>query len=57
MNMSSKIRAKMQVLVGRIKQRLGLATGNQRLRGAGRSDQVLGNLKQAGEKAKNAFKR
>ncbi|MGN9786539.1 CsbD family protein [Nonomuraea sp. ZG12] len=57
MSTSSKIRAKAQVLLGRVKQRLGLATGDQRLRSAGRNDQVMGNLKQAGEKAKNAFRR
>jgi uncharacterized protein YjbJ (UPF0337 family) len=57
MSTSSKIKAKAQVLLGKVKQRLGLATGDQRLRRAGTSDQAMGNLKQVGEKARNAFKR
>jgi uncharacterized protein YjbJ (UPF0337 family) len=57
MSLSRKIKDKAQVIKGRARQRLGLATGNQRLQVAGKTDQVLGNLKQAGEKAKDAFKR
>jgi uncharacterized protein YjbJ (UPF0337 family) len=57
MSLSRKIRNKAQVIMGWARQRLGLATGNQRLQAAGKTDQVMGNLKRVGEKAKDAFKR
>jgi uncharacterized protein YjbJ (UPF0337 family) len=57
MSLSRKIRDKVQAIKGRAKQRFGRATGNQRLTTEGKTDRVLGNLKQSGEKAKDAFKR
>ncbi|WP_424534289.1 CsbD family protein [Sphaerisporangium viridialbum] len=57
MSLSRKIRDKAQAVRGWARQRLGRATGNQRLQGAGKSDRVVGNLKQAGGKVKDAFKR
>ncbi|MDT0447713.1 CsbD family protein [Streptomyces hesseae] len=56
MNLAKKIRDKKQVLHGRIKQSLGRATRNRRLQTEGKTDRVAGNLKQSGEKAKDAFK-
>ncbi|ARZ72462.1 CsbD family protein [Streptomyces sp. HU2014] len=56
MSLAKKIRDKKQVLHGRIKQTLGRVTGSRRLRTEGRTDRAEGNLKQSGEKAKDAFK-
>jgi uncharacterized protein YjbJ (UPF0337 family) len=57
MSLAKKIKDKKQALKGRIKQGAGRATGNERLKTEGRTDRVAGNLKQSGEKAKDAFKR
>jgi uncharacterized protein YjbJ (UPF0337 family) len=57
MSPSRKISDKAQVVKGWAWQRLSLATGSQRPQVAGRTDQVMGNMKQFGEKVKNAFKR
>jgi uncharacterized protein YjbJ (UPF0337 family) len=53
---ANKFRAKMQVLRGRIKRDTGQVTGSGRLQAEGRADEVMGNLKQAGEKVKDAFR-
>lgn len=42
---------------GKIKEGLGKVTGDEDLETEGKADQVEGNLKQAGEKIKDAFKR
>lgn len=57
--MSNKDKAKnaTQVLKGKAKEAAGKASGNQRLEADGKTDQVEGNLKQAGEKVKDAFKK
>ncbi|MBT2235791.1 CsbD family protein [Nonomuraea sp. NEAU-A123] len=57
MSLGRKIRDRAQVVKGWARQRLGRATGNQRLQAEGKTDRVVGNLKQAGGKAKDAFKR
>ena len=41
---------------GKVKVAAGAAGGNDKLRAKGKSDQMKGNLKQAGEKLKDAFK-
>ncbi len=41
---------------GKAKETVGKATGNDHLRAKGKADQMKGNLKQAGEKVKDAFK-
>ncbi|MEW1955315.1 CsbD family protein [Terrabacter sp. NPDC080008] len=41
---------------GKIKEGTGKATGNESLEAEGKGDQVGANLKQAGEKVKDAFK-
>jgi len=53
---ADKSRDKAQVLRGRIKQNTGEVTGNRRLQAEGSADKVMGNLKQAGEKVKDAFR-
>jgi uncharacterized protein YjbJ (UPF0337 family) len=57
MSRGRKITGKAQAIKGWVRQRLGRATGNRRLQAEGKTDRVVGNLKQAGGKVKNAFKR
>jgi len=40
---------------GKLKEAAGKLSGNDKLRAEGRADQTKGNLKQAGEKVKDAF--
>ncbi len=56
MSFADKFRDKVQVLRGRIKRNTGEVTGSGRLQAEGRADEVMGNLKQAGEKVKDAFR-
>jgi uncharacterized protein YjbJ (UPF0337 family) len=42
---------------GKAKDAVGRATGNKDLETEGKSDQLAGHLKQAGEKVKDAIKR
>ena len=56
MSFADKFRDKAQVLRGRIKRDAGDVTGNRRLQAEGSADKVMGNLKQAGEKVKDAFR-
>jgi uncharacterized protein YjbJ (UPF0337 family) len=42
---------------GKIKKKTGRAVGNPRLEAEGQADETAGNLKQAGEKVKDAFKK
>jgi uncharacterized protein YjbJ (UPF0337 family) len=57
MSLGRKIRDRAQAVKGWVRQRLGRATGNQRLQVEGKTDRVVGNLRQAGGKVKDAFKR
>ncbi|WP_371749899.1 CsbD family protein [Streptomyces sp. NBC_01283] len=57
MSTGNTIRNKVQAFKGRITQRVGRGTRNKRLEREGRTDRMSGNLKQAGDKAKNAFRR
>jgi uncharacterized protein YjbJ (UPF0337 family) len=52
----NKARNKAQELKGQVKEGTGRATGNRSLEAEGRADQVKANLKQAGEKVKDAFR-
>jgi uncharacterized protein YjbJ (UPF0337 family) len=45
-----------QELKGKVKEAAGRAIGDDELRAKGKADQMKGNLKQAGEKVKDAFK-
>lgn len=56
MSFADKFRDKLQVLRGHIKRDTGKVTGSGRLQAEGRADEVMGNLKQAGEKVKDAFR-
>ena len=56
MSFANKFRDKTQVLRGRVKRDIGQVTGNRRLQAEGSVDEVMGNLKQAGEKVKDAFR-
>ena len=51
-----KAKNKTQSVKGQVKEKVGEATGNDRLRTKGKTDQAKGNLKQAGEKVKDAFR-
>jgi uncharacterized protein YjbJ (UPF0337 family) len=42
---------------GKVKEATGAVTGDDKLRAKGKADQVKGNLKQAGENVKDAFKK
>jgi uncharacterized protein YjbJ (UPF0337 family) len=56
MGRADKLRNSAQSLTGRLKEGTGRAVGNRRLRRKGRREQAGGDLKQAGEKAKDAFR-
>jgi len=55
MGWRDKLRDKMQSGKGKTKEATGEATGDPVLRAEGKGDQVAGDLKQAGEKVKDAF--
>jgi uncharacterized protein YjbJ (UPF0337 family) len=51
-----KLKNKTEELGGKGKEALGDATDDRDLQAEGQKDQTKGNLKQAGEKVKDAFK-
>jgi uncharacterized protein YjbJ (UPF0337 family) len=51
-----KLKNKAQELAGEGKESVGDATDNRDLQAEGEKDKAAGNLKQAGEKVKDAFK-
>jgi uncharacterized protein YjbJ (UPF0337 family) len=51
-----KMKDKAEELAGKGKEAVGDATDNRDLQAEGQADQTKGNLKQAGEKVKDAFK-
>ncbi len=51
-----KMKNKAEELSGKGKEAVGDATGDRDLQAEGRKDQASGNVKQAGEKIKDAFK-
>jgi uncharacterized protein YjbJ (UPF0337 family) len=55
MGNKAKLRNVVQTLRGKLKEGTGRRTGNNSLRAEGVTDQMKGNLKQAGEKVKDAF--
>lgn len=57
MSAKGKAKDKAQAAKGKLKKRAGKAIGDPVLEGEGKADQVKGNLKQAGEKAKDAVKK
>ena len=56
MSTSDKISNKTEELTGKVKEGVGDATDDESLEKEGKVDQAKGNLKQAGEKVKDAFK-
>lgn len=50
-----KAKNKVQEATGQVKETAGKATGDDQLRAEGKADQTKGNLKQAGEKIKDAL--
>ena len=56
MGLDDKIDNKMEDLGGKAKEGVGSATGDEELQAQGKGDQAKSDLKQAGEKVKDAFK-
>jgi uncharacterized protein YjbJ (UPF0337 family) len=54
---TDKAKNKVDNVAGKAKEALGKATGDARTRDEGRGDQAKSNLKDAGEKVKDAFKK
>jgi uncharacterized protein YjbJ (UPF0337 family) len=52
----NKIKNKVQEVKGKAKEKIGDHTDDSDLEAEGRADQTKANLKQAGEKVKDAFK-
>ena len=52
----NKTRNAAQKVKGQVKETAGRATGDQRLEAEGRADKTRANLKQAGEKVKDAVR-
>ncbi len=56
MGTDDKIDNKSEEFGGKLKEGVGRATGDEELEAQGQGDQAKSNLKQAGEKVKDAFK-
>jgi len=52
-----KIQNKAEALGGKVKEGVGRATDDEELEAQGRADQAKADIKQAGEKVKDAFRR
>ncbi|MCA1824098.1 MAG: CsbD family protein [Mycobacteriales bacterium] len=52
---ADKLSNKAEELKGDVKEAVGEATNDQSLENEGKKDQFTGNIKQAGEKVKDAF--
>jgi uncharacterized protein YjbJ (UPF0337 family) len=57
MGWTDKLKNKKDETEGAAKENLGKATGDEQMQREGQSDQSVSNLKQAGEKVKDAFKK
>ena len=57
MSAADKAKNKIQAAKGKVKKDTGKALDDPYMEGEGKADQVKGNLKQAGEKGKDAFKK
>jgi uncharacterized protein YjbJ (UPF0337 family) len=53
---TDKVKNQVESLTGKGKEKVGEATGDKDLQAEGGTDQAKGDLKQAGEKVKDAFK-
>jgi uncharacterized protein YjbJ (UPF0337 family) len=56
MSDTDKAKNKAQDVVGKVKEKAGQATGDDDLEARGKAEQANGDLKQADEKVKDAFK-
>ena len=56
MSTADKANNKAEEVKGKVKETTGQAVGNERLEAEGAADQTKGNVKQAGEKIKDAGK-
>ena len=56
MGFADRFTTRVQKLRGRMKRNAGAVSGDRRLEAEGRSEEVRGSLKQAGEKFKAAFR-
>jgi uncharacterized protein YjbJ (UPF0337 family) len=56
MGLDDKVQNAAQEAGGKVKEKVGDATDNERLQAEGQADQTGANLKQAGENVKDAFK-
>lgn len=57
MSSVNKVKNKAQEAKGHVKDAAGKATNDRTLQAKGKSNEAAGNLKQAGEKVKDAFKK
>jgi uncharacterized protein YjbJ (UPF0337 family) len=57
MSAEDKVKNTAEKATGNVKEGLGKATGDESLEAEGRGDQAKGDLKNAGEKVKDAFKK
>ena len=57
MGNDDKTKNKVDEIGGQAKEKIGETTGDENLERQGQNDQSKANLKQAGEKVKDAFKR
>ena len=57
MGLGDKIQNAAEKAGGKGKEAVGNATGDENLKAEGQADQTKGDLKQAGEKVKDAFKK
>jgi uncharacterized protein YjbJ (UPF0337 family) len=56
MGLDDKVDNQAENVGGKVKEGIGKATDDERLEAEGKGDQFKSNLKQAGEKVKDAFK-
>lgn len=56
MGLDDKIKNTAEKAKGKVEETAGKATGDERLQAEGQADQAKADIKQAGEKAKDAFK-
>ena len=57
MSTKDKVKNTTQVTKGKVKEKAGKMTGSAKLKRDGKLDQVKGNVKQSGEKVKDAFRK
>ena len=56
MGLDDKLKNKTEEITGSAKEKVGDWTGDESMQAEGKKDEFTGNIKQAGEKVKDAFK-